>query len=151
MIFSRQVRTKLPVHPSALVPVVHSDIRSQLQRRQTKTKEYYDKGSKALPPLKEGDTVRFQKPGKKLYTPAMISKVHDTPKSYVITNQTGSQYRRNRRALHLTKEPMYVRQDDLLDSIVDPQSKNAEAIPEPRRSSRIRTVPIWHKDYIMGT
>ena len=40
MTFSRQVRINLPVHPRALVPVVHSDIRSQLQRRQTKTRVY---------------------------------------------------------------------------------------------------------------
>ena len=125
MILSRQVRTKLPVHPSALAPVVHSDIRSQLQRRQTKTREYYDKGSKTLPPLKEGDTVRFQKPGKKLYTSAMVSKTHGTPRSYVITDQNGSQYRRNRRALRLTKEPVYVTQDDLFDSIVDLQNEKA--------------------------
>ena len=46
---------------------------------------------------------------------------------------------------------MYVTQDDLFDSIVDLQNENTETRREPRRSSRLRTVPIWHKDYIMGT
>ena len=71
----------------------------------------------------------------------------------MITDQNGSQYRRNGRALRLTKEPVYVTQDDLFDSIVhvDLQNENAETRPEPRRSSRLRTVPILYKEYIMGT
>ena len=56
--------------------------------------EFYDRGAKQLPPLKEGDSVRFRKPGDK----------HLAPRSYVITDETGKEYHRNRRQIHLTQE-----------------------------------------------
>ncbi|XP_048587231.1 uncharacterized protein LOC125570141 [Nematostella vectensis] len=151
MIMGRQVRTKLPGHPNALVPRVYNDIRSQLLDRQLKTKEYYDKGSKALPPLKKGDTVRFQKPGQKTYTPARITRTHDTPRSYVITDQAGREYRRNRRTLSKSNEPPLYVQDNVLEDIIDLENETTEVNPAPRRSTRIRSAPPWHNDYVMGT
>ena len=61
MLFTRQIRTRVPVHPWMLVPQVCQNIPVLLERRQTKYKEFYDPhGSKPLPQLKEGDSVRFR-------------------------------------------------------------------------------------------
>ena len=42
MLFSRQIRTRVPVHPSVLVPQVCHDIPELLEKQQTKYKEFYD-------------------------------------------------------------------------------------------------------------
>ena len=64
MLFSRQIRKKVPVHPFVLVPQICHNVPELLEKRQGKYKEFYDRqGSKQLPQLKEGDSVRFKKPG----------------------------------------------------------------------------------------
>ena len=106
MLFGRQIRTRVPVHPSVLVPQICHDIPELLEKRQAKYKEFYDRqGSKQLPPLKEGDSVRFKKPGDKHLSQAVVTGKHETPRSFIITDETGREYRRNRRHIHLTQEP----------------------------------------------
>ena len=122
MMFSRQVRTQVPVHPIMLVPQVRKDVHLLLERRQAKYKEFYDRGAKQLPALKEGNSVRFTKPGDKHLAPAVVKGEHEAPRSYVITNETGKEYRRNSRQIHLTQEPPttlseYLNDDS--DSITD--------------------------------
>ena len=48
-----------------LAPQACDDVPLLLERRQAKYKEFYDRGAKQLPPLKEGDSVRFRKTGDK--------------------------------------------------------------------------------------
>lgn len=172
MLFSRQIRTRVPVHPRMLVPQICHDIPVLLERRQAKYKEFYDRqGSKPLPQLKEGDSVRFMKPGDKHLSPAVVKGKHETPRSYLITDETGKEYRRNRRHIHLTQEPPITIDDDIsndsepvtTETIVNFPSVTAESdsansehnppdndVPSgPRRSTRVRSVPSWHKDYVM--
>ena len=172
MLFSRQIRTKVPVHPLVLVPQVCHDVPELLEKRQAKYKEFYDRqGSKQLPQLKEGDSVRFKKPGDKHLSPTIVTRKHETPRSYMITDETGREYRRNRRHIHHTQEPpVTILNDDLIDesqpvtmhcSVNSPRvTRESDANPEsdppdtdsssvPRRSSRVRSVPVWHKDYVM--
>ena len=77
MLFSRQIRTRVPVHPSVLVPQVCHDIPELLEKRQAKSdKGFYDRqGSKQLPQIKEGDSVRFKKPGDK----QVVTGKYETP------------------------------------------------------------------------
>ena len=86
MLFSRQIRTRVPVHPLVLVPQICHDVPEFLGKRQAKYKEFCDRqGSKQLPQLKEGDSVRFKKPGDKHLSHAIVTGKHDTPRSYMIT------------------------------------------------------------------
>ena len=97
MLFSGQIRTGVPVHPVMLVPQICHDIPVLLERRQPKYKEFYGRqGSKQLPLLKEGDSVRFKKPGDKHLSAAVVKGKHETPRSYFITDETGREYRRSR-------------------------------------------------------
>jgi len=67
-----------------------------------------------LPQLKEGDSVRFKKPGYKHLSHAVVTGKHETPRSYMITDETGREYRRNRCHIHLTQEPpVIILNDDL--------------------------------------
>ena len=43
MLFSRQIRTRVPVHPLALVPQICHDIPELREKRQAKYKEFYDR------------------------------------------------------------------------------------------------------------
>ena len=131
MLFSRQVRTQVPVHPIMWVPQVCKDVHLLLERRQAKYKEFYDRGAKQLPPLKEGDSVRVRKPGDKHLAPAVVKGEHEAPRSYMITDETGKEYRRNRRQIHLTQEPPttlseYLNDDS--DSVTDQCDVNLPSI-----------------------
>ncbi|XP_068674358.1 uncharacterized protein [Montipora foliosa] len=156
MLFSRQIRTRVPVHPLVLVPQICHDVPELLEKRQAKYKEFYDRqGSKQLPQLKEGDSVRFKKPGDKNLSHAIVTGKHayDLPRSYMITDETGREYRRNRRHVHLTHEPpITILDDDLIDEEPDanlePDPPDTDSSSAPRRSTRVRSVPVWHKDYV---
>jgi hypothetical protein len=74
MLFSRQIRKRVPVHPFVLVPQICHDIPVLLEKRRAKYKEFYDRqGSKQLPQLKEGYSVRFRKPGDKHLSPTVVN------------------------------------------------------------------------------
>ena len=104
--YSGSTPARVPVHPLVLVPQICHDVPELLEKRQAKYKEFYDRqGSKQLPQLKEEDSVRFKKPGDKHLSHAIVIGKHGTPRSYMITDETGREYRRNRRHVHLTKEP----------------------------------------------
>ena len=88
MLFSRQIRTKVLVHPRMLVLQISHDIPVLLERRQAKYKELYDRqGSKPLPQLKEGDNARFRKPGDKHLSPTVVKGEHEAPRSYLVTDE----------------------------------------------------------------
>ena len=143
-----------------------------LEKRRAKYKEFYDRqDSRQLAQPKEGDSVRFKKPGDKHLSRAVATGEHETPRSYMITDETGREYCRNRRHIHVTREPpVTILNDDLSDesepramqfSVNSPSvTRESDANPEPdppdnnaslgpRRSTRVRSVPIWHKDYVM--
>ena len=87
------------------------------------------------------------------------------------TDETGREYRRNRRHIHLTQEPpVTILNDDLSDESepvtmqssanspsvtresdanVEPDPPNTNPSSAPRRSTRVRSVPVWRKDYVM--
>ena len=150
------------------MPQVCKDVHLLLERRQAKYKEFYDRGAKQLPPLKEGDSVRVRKPGDKHLAPAVVKGEHEAPRSYVITDETGKEYRRNRRQIHLTQEPpttLSAYLNDVSDSAIDQCDVNMPSTeshaeleltttdnnqsPGLRRSTRAKCIPGWHKDYIM--
>jgi len=45
MLFSRQIRTRVPVHPLVLVPQICNGVLELLEKRQAKYKEFYDRQS----------------------------------------------------------------------------------------------------------
>ena len=117
MLFSTEIRTRVPVHPLVLAPQICDDIPELLEKPQAKYKEFYDqRGSKQMPQLKERDSVSFKQPGDKHLPRAVVTGKHETPRSYMITDETGKEHRRNRRHIHLTQEPPVIILND--DSLV---------------------------------
>ena len=82
----------------------NADVNCDLQLRQDKQKAVHDKSAKPLPSIHVNDDVRCQNPITKVWEPAKVTSVHDSPRSFVVKTGTGAQYRRNRSQLHQTKE-----------------------------------------------
>lgn len=104
LFYNRQIRTKIPVNVSKLVPGHATVNRQQLIDRQDKYKEVFDRNAKDLPPLKPGDVVRVRQLDSEL-TRGVVTSVHQSPRSYIVETERGSTLRRNRRHLISTKEP----------------------------------------------
>ncbi|KAJ8332978.1 hypothetical protein SKAU_G00418740 [Synaphobranchus kaupii] len=104
-LMSRQTRTTLPICKSLLVPTVKSNnaVEAQLIRKRQSQKLWYDKASKPLKPLSEGQVVRMQTQNGHDRM-ATVKQVCAEPRSYIV--QSGGQdYRRNRRHLLPVLEP----------------------------------------------
>ena len=100
---SRVMKDKLPCAESHLMPkVVHAY--DDLVVRQRKQKRYFDRGTKPLSKLQPGDSVRVHLG--KTWEPAVVSEKHSTPRSYWVTTENGQVYRRNRKYLQQTSEPV---------------------------------------------
>jgi len=86
-------------------------------------------------------------------------------------NKTDREYRRNRRHIHLTQEPpVTILNDDLIDESqpvtmqssvnspnvtrqsdanLEPDPPDTDNSSAPRHSTQVRSVLVWHKDYVM--
>ena len=169
---SRMLRDKLPVAECHLMPQVVGDAAEALKIRQMKQKKYFDRGAKSLRPLDKGDSVRIKSDGH--WKPAVVTAKHSAPRSYMVMSEDGGEYRRNRKHLLKTAEPVpLIIPEDPLPSDPLPSSVPSKPIPpvpppegaeapvqtpqqavvmppmqqSPRRSMRQRHKPVWLKDY----
>ena len=94
LLMSRRTRTMPPTHKRLLIPlsVNPESVVKVLKSRQDKTQGYYDKAAKDLPPLEPGDRVRIRPGRDKQWRQAEV-----LPRSYVVRDQQGKMFRRNRR------------------------------------------------------
>lgn len=119
LLMGRRLRCKLPVNPQLLKPepIDPAEYLVMLEKQQY-SKNCYDKTCKPLPQLKMGDNVVCIE-GKKRTRATVIDRA-DTPRSYIVQNNKGVRYRRNRR--HLVKcetELKHEIDDDDLDKECD--------------------------------
>ena len=119
LLFSRKIRTKLPICNENLYPKICDNAHNQLLTKQVKSKKYYDKNAKNLPVLKEGDTVRFKH--NKQWVPGIVKTKLDYPRSYLVQSENEREYRRNRKHLQKSNE-MFLPQskDDDIANIGNP-------------------------------
>ena len=106
MLFSRQIRTRVPVNPLVLVLQICHNIPELLQKRQAKYKEFHGRqGSKlnncsnsnARKAIVQGSPA---KPSDENLSYAVVTGKHETPRPFMITDETGREYRRNKRHIH---------------------------------------------------
>ena len=103
LLMSRKLRTRLPTSKSLLdpQPQPNSQVRHNLLTRQQRQKAFYDRGTRPLSKLHEGEPVRMKR-GRE-WTPAVIVQKHQAPRSYIVETPDGTQMRRNRFHLQPTK------------------------------------------------
>ena len=104
-LMSRRTRTLLPTANQLLMPKVVDNVPDKLAQRRQKAKYYYDRGSKKLPELQIGETVRI-KPSpsqrdKRWQLGTCLEQV--APRSYIV-DVGGRELRRNRKFLRTTQE-----------------------------------------------
>jgi transposase InsO family protein len=103
LLMGRRLNCRLPVHQSLLKPVSH-DMQhyEELIKQQNKTKANYDKHCRNLSELGIGDDVIILDHASTTNKMrGRVVKKCNTPRSYIIKNRKGMEYRRNRR--HLIK------------------------------------------------
>ena len=113
LLMSRRLRSILPTTDKQLKPELASPnaIRDRRELCQKRQKHYYDRSTRALPPLPASATVRFQKyPGAE-WKPATVIEPAGTQRSYNIQTDEGQTLRRNRRHLLQTDESDTVPED----------------------------------------
>lgn len=105
ILYSRRLRSIIATNQSLLKPNVVSTnkIRETLVKNQEKVKKQYDRGSKSLENLKNGDIVKVKNMnGSNWLNGVVVSKVEIYPRSYKIRLQDNNKIiRRNR--IHLIK------------------------------------------------
>ena len=95
MMFDRKIQSNLPT-----VNIAEKDKAC----RREQWKRQYNERSHALKDLNRGQCVRVQDYTTKKWETAMINQNLLQPRSYMLTTNTGSQYRRNRRHIRTTTE-----------------------------------------------
>nr|XP_061787661.1 uncharacterized protein K02A2.6-like [Nerophis lumbriciformis] len=116
-LMSRQTCAAIPVCTRLLQPTAKDSrqVHARLVDKRTMVKRHYDKLSRPLSPLAEGQVIRMQ-------TPAghdrlgIVEKLCEEPRSYIIQSD-GRRYRRNRRhILPVQERPPTPLQNDEADS-----------------------------------
>ena len=106
LLYSRQLRAKIPTEESLLKPEVCTGVREKLQLTQTNQKHYFDQSTKDLPPLENDESILLRRNG--MWEPATVVGKYHTPRSYLVQKQDGTILRRNRKELRksLNQHPL---------------------------------------------
>ena len=96
-LMSRRTRSNLPISENLLKPEAPENTQEKLELIRKKQKFYYDRHSKPLTPLIEGDKVRIRpyNLNNKEWKPASVIKRLDQ-RSYEVLTENGKVLRRNR-------------------------------------------------------
>lgn len=143
LLMSRRLKSKIPVTEALLQPEMQVNVHFKLKERQKVQKLYYDRGTKELPIVKEGEMIRTRKNG--VWNPAMVSKVH-SDRSYIV-DTGGRLLRRNRHHIRSTKETSIqlpssevINNESNLDSYI-PEPENLPYSVEPDNSVEHQAIP----------
>ena len=95
LLLGRPVQDNLPRKISGSVE--GDDVILRLHEKQAKQKAHHDQHATLLPTLIPGQKVTIENPRTHLWEPAEIQeKIHNLPRSYVVSTPTGGELRRNR-------------------------------------------------------
>lgn len=114
ILMGRRTQTLLPTTAKLLRPKTIKGIAKRLEHNQQNQKHYYDRSSKPLSKLQQGDTVRIRTD--RSWKPAVVVRCCAEPRSYIVKTSSGQLLRRNRRDLIKTSEQQPI--DDIED--IDP-------------------------------
>ena len=140
-LFGRRTKTLLPFSEPLLK--TEQTVSDLLKKDRVKQAKHFDQHTKQLSELKSGDIVRMKLPGETQWSQAVVSS-KIAPRSYKV-EVNGRFYRRNRKQLRSTKEPLQespseMDEDDLTTSNnlpeqtqSSPASTQAKAATTPHR------------------
>jgi hypothetical protein len=145
--FGRRTRSLIPAVSKKFEQQQLPNVKQRIESSRAKQKQYFDEGSKELPELKVGDTVRMRLPGQKTWSKGTVVKKAGV-RSFVV-RVNGKNYRRNRRQIILTPElpDEEQREDDdgaepLINEEPNQENNNSpprQAEPQVHRGVRVST------------
>jgi hypothetical protein len=110
-LFGRTIRSLMPTRDVLLGPEpLGVDVMKKLELSKMKQAEIYNKSSRPLPPLSEGDTVRMRLPGDKMWTKGSV--IQEVGKRSYQVRVKGRIFCRNRKRLIGTGEEPPSHDDD---------------------------------------
>uniref|UniRef100_A0A8C6NRG0 Gypsy retrotransposon integrase-like protein 1 n=1 Tax=Nothobranchius furzeri TaxID=105023 RepID=A0A8C6NRG0_NOTFU len=126
MLIGWRFKSKLPTSTLLLTPGGVDTIQQRLKKRQEKQKIYFDRRTRTMPDLYDGEKIRMQRG--ETWQPAVVLHKHQQPRSFVVRTSDGREYRRNRKHLLKTEETV-VPITNILDfnSEMDTQTINGQA------------------------
>ena len=147
MFLGRRLKTALPVTTPLLKPQKYdsSVVQNKRGKAQNKQKQYFDQHSgKSLSKLKPGDQVVMKRDHTETWEPATVVTQHESPRSYVVQQNNGHKFRRNRKHLRPTAAKFtsfktiedFDHHLELTSSVKTPQTEHSVDPPsrEPRHS-----------------
>ncbi|KAG5869299.1 hypothetical protein JTB14_034051 [Gonioctena quinquepunctata] len=115
------------------------EVRRKLMKNQHVQEYYYDKkGVKNLPKVKEGDKIVIRKDG--IWEPGTVIGEHQSPRSYIVEDDSGKILRRNRKLLKTSSSDFSKPSDESSEG-----SGRSEG-----RVSRTIGKPVRFDDYILS-
>lgn len=117
ILFNRRLKDNLPTVGTLLEPklINKKDFHKTLQLRQEKQKLYYDKHTKILPEGNVGNKILFRLNDN--WENGTIQKTCDAPRSFIVGDDSGKLYRRNRQHI-IVKNDTPIREPYFLRSTV---------------------------------
>ena len=103
LLMKRMLRDKVPTKPDLLKPKISENAREQLLKRQKTQKAEYDKSVKDMKQIDKSNSVCYRVG--KTWEPTVVVDKHESPRSYIISNEMGHNVQRNRVHLQKTSEP----------------------------------------------
>ena len=133
-LFGRRTRTLFPTTSNLLRPPTADQVQQGLLRKKEKQAKYYNRSTKSLSEIQQGQVVRMKCPGEPYWSQAMCHK-QVAPRSYIVQS-AGRLYRRNRRDLRTTPEeyspesPEYAQfEEDSQEPLAGPQRQLSPQSP----------------------
>lgn len=158
---SRLLRTNIPSSVELLKPKV-VDITSKKVNKQEIIKQTYDKTAKGRSEFRENENVVVKLREKGTWRPGIVVSKCATPRSYIVQDDTGAQYRRNSVFIKHSNNTMNDVGKDLVESReeeveqTESNNNNSQVQSEPSdsnisvtRSGRAVVKPLRYNDYVL--
>lgn len=133
MLLGRKIQSGLPIKIRNQDPN-RDAVKERLQERQDQQKFYYDRNTRPLPPLYQGQQVRVQDQESRHWEKGTILNKRPEPRSYEVLTSSGQTLRRTRRHIRETGEKskaqheseQVIQQDDQ-DNTLDSHTHNSQS------------------------
>ena len=135
-LLGRNLKTNLPFNPK---PQCNDKIVNSKVVQKVKQQFYHDRQAKELPSLKSGNSVRVRDEPRSVWgDKAVVIDRSCGPRSYLVRTERGAEYRRNRKDLLRTDEPVYIEEQEPQDIVDEPAkaTEKQEVTEQPRTPAR---------------
>ncbi|KAL4704656.1 hypothetical protein ACJJTC_013440 [Scirpophaga incertulas] len=125
LLMSRSLRTQLPTTKKILKPkvVTFKEFSNKKKHSQERQQYYFNKHARALPPVNKGDAIFYKKTPEAKWSPGIVIKKCEEPRSFIIESLEGIKYRRNRQ--HILKPSSSHRRDNTCKEDIIKEGSNA--------------------------